>query len=156
MRLVSGARVLYNDIIEVGPFDFAAQAVDKATIWAKSDVVTLHVPLTELTRRMINAGVLARCQPTALLINAARGAVVDTDALTVALQTGRLAGAALDVTDPEPLPPAHPLFACERCILTPHIAARTFGGLRRMNAVVDDVVAFLAGDEPHGAAGRRG
>jgi phosphoglycerate dehydrogenase-like enzyme len=138
-----GARVLYNDIVEVGPFDYPAQLVEKAAIWAKSDIVTLHVPLTEETRGLVNADVLARFRPTALLINTARGAVVDTAALTAALQHGRLAGAALDVVEPEPLPPGHPLFACECCILTPHIAARTERGMRRMCAVVDQVLAFL-------------
>lgn len=138
-----GARVLYNDIVEVGPFDYPAQPVEKAAIWAESDIVTLHVPLTEETHGLVNADVLARSRPTALLINTARGAVVDTAALTAALQHGRLAGAALDVVDPEPLPPEHPLFSCERCILTPHIAARTERGMRRMCAVVDQVLAFL-------------
>lgn len=149
-----GTRVLYNDIAPVGPFDFPAQAVDKTAIWAESDIVTLHVPLTDLTRRLVSAEVLRHLRPTALLINTARGAVVDTYALTVALQAGRLAGAALDVTDPEPLPPDHSLFACERCILTPHIAARTFGGLRRMCAVVDDVLALLANAAPRSTRGR--
>ncbi len=138
-----GARVLYNDIVPVGPFDFPAEATDKETIWSQSDVVTLHVPLTDLTRGLVNTDVLGRLRAGAVLINTARGAVVDTQALTVALQTGRLAGAALDVVEPEPLPVGHPLFACERCILTPHIAARTPGGLRRMFAVVDDVLAAL-------------
>ncbi|MBU0639118.1 MAG: hypothetical protein KKB50_09665, partial [Planctomycetes bacterium] len=105
--------------------------------------VTLHVPATELTRGMINADVLAQMRPSAHLINTSRGVVVDTAALTTALQNGEIAGAALDVIDPEPLPPEHPLFALESCILTPHIAARTHGGLRRMYAVVDDVLAFL-------------
>ncbi|HPM22610.1 MAG TPA: NAD(P)-dependent oxidoreductase [Phycisphaerae bacterium] len=139
-----GARVIYNDIVAVGPFDFPAAPVSKETLWAASDIVTLHVPLTELTRGLINAAVLAQLRPTAILINTARGAVVDTAALTAALQAERLAGAALDVTEPEPLPPEHPLFACPRCIVTPHIAARTPGGLRRMYAVVDDVLAYLA------------
>ena len=139
-----GARVLYNDIIAVGPFDFQAKPADKDTIWSQSDIITLHVPLTDQTRGLIGAEVLSRLRPTALLINTVRGAVVDTAALTSALENGQLGGAALDVTDPEPLPPEHPLFACERCLLTPHIAARTFGGLRRMCAVVDDVLAFLA------------
>jgi D-3-phosphoglycerate dehydrogenase len=138
-----GARVLYNDIIPVGPFDFPTQAVDKTTLWSECDVITLHVPLTEQTRGLVNAEVLARFRPAALLINTARGAVVDTGALTAALQAGRLAGAGLDVVDPEPLPVGHPLFACPNCILTPHIAARTFGGLRRMCAVVDRVLALL-------------
>jgi phosphoglycerate dehydrogenase-like enzyme len=138
-----GARVIYNDIVPVGPFDFAAKPVDKATIWADSDIVTLHVPLTEQTRGLVDGAVLSRFRPTAFLVNTARGAVVDTDALAAALGDGRLAGAALDVTDPEPLPPDHPLFACERCILTPHIAARTTRGMRRMCAVVDEVLAYL-------------
>jgi phosphoglycerate dehydrogenase-like enzyme len=138
-----GARVLYNDIIEVGPFDFPAQSVDKPTLWVASDIITLHVPLTDETRGLVGADVLARVRPTALLINTARGPVVDTAALSTALQAGRLAGAGLDVVDPEPLPPGHPLFACERCILTPHVAARTERGMRGMCAVVDQVLAFL-------------
>ncbi len=139
-----GARVLYNDIVAVGPFDFAAEAVDKDTLWAASDIVTLHVPLTDETRSLVNGDVLARLRPTALLINTARGGVVDTAALTASLQGGQLTGAALDVVAPEPLLPGHPLFACERCILTPHIAARTKRGMQRMCAVVDQVLEFLA------------
>ncbi|MEW6200027.1 MAG: NAD(P)-dependent oxidoreductase [Planctomycetota bacterium] len=149
-----GARVLYNDIVPVGPFDFPAESVDKPTLWARSDVVSLHVPLTDLTRGLVNSDVLARMRPAARLINTARGAVVDTMALTAALQDGRLAGAALDVTDPEPLPPDHPLFACDRCLLTPHVAARTPGGLRRMSGVVDDVLAVLSGLTGHSPAER--
>lgn len=138
-----GANVLYNDIADVGPFDFAATPADKPTLWAAGDLVTLHVPLTDQTRRLVNASVLSTLRPSAYLINTARGEVVDTDALVAALRSGRLAGAALDVTDPEPLPPGHPLFACDNCILTPHIAARTHGGLRRMYAVVDAVLDCL-------------
>jgi D-3-phosphoglycerate dehydrogenase len=138
-----GAKVVYNDIVEVGPFAFEATAVDKPMLWAESDIVTLHVPATELTRRLIDARVLSAMRPSAHLINTARGVVVDTAALTVALETGEIAGAALDVVEPEPLPPDHPLFSLESCILTPHVAARTHGGLRRMYAVVDDVLAFL-------------
>lgn len=147
-----GARVLYNDIVPVGPFDFPATPVEKPELWAASDIITLHVPLTELTRGLVDAAVLATTRPGALLINTARGAVVDTAALVAALAAdgrgrgaeARLGGAGLDVTEPEPLPPDHPLFACTRCILTPHIAARTIGGWQRMCAVVDDVLARLA------------
>ncbi|MFQ5807318.1 MAG: NAD(P)-dependent oxidoreductase [Phycisphaerae bacterium] len=138
-----GATVLYNDIVEVGPFAFEATAVDKPTLWSQSDIVTLHVPATEMTRELVNADVLARMRPSAYLINTARGVVVDTAALTAALQGGQIAAAALDVVEPEPLPPEHPLFAMENCVLTPHVAARTHDGLRRMYAVVDDVLAFL-------------
>lgn len=143
-----GARVIYNDTATVGPFPFPAQAVEKPELWRDSDVVTLHVPLGHETRRLVSAEVLAAMKPTALLINTARGAVVDTDALLQALRTGRLAGAALDVTDPEPLPPDHPLFRLDNCILTPHIAARTHGGLRRMFDVVDAVLDVLKRPPP--------
>ena len=138
-----GAKVLYNDIVEIGPLPFGASAVDKPTLWAESDIVTLHVPATDLTRGVVDTNVLAQMRRSAYLINTARGAVVDTAALTAALEQGGIAGAALDVVEPEPLPREYPLFALENCILTPHIASRTHGGLRRMCAVVDDVLAFL-------------
>lgn len=138
-----GAKVIYNDIADPPPPPFPATAVDKPALWASCDILTLHAPLTAQTHHLIAAETLAQLRPTALLINTARGKLVDTDAITEALSQKRLAGAALDVTHPEPLPPEHPLFACETCVLTPHIAARTFGGLRRMYAVVEDVLAFL-------------
>jgi D-3-phosphoglycerate dehydrogenase len=138
-----GARVLYNDIADVGPFSFAATREDKATLWRESDIITLHVPLTADTRGLISADVLGQFRPGARLINTARGAVIDTAALTAALQNGQLGGAGLDVTHPEPLPSDHPLFSLESCILTPHIAARTHGGLRRMFDVVDRVLDIL-------------
>ncbi len=146
-----GAQVRYNDIVEVGPFDFPAEPADKATIWSESDIVTLHVPLTKQTRGLVNAAVLSRLRPGALLINTARGGVVDTAALATALQAGQLAGAALDVVEPEPLPPGHPLFSCPYCILTPQVAARTHGGWRRMCAVVDDVLTYLERTPPREA-----
>lgn len=140
-----GARVLYNDIEPVGPFEFAATDVTKRELWQQSTIVTLHVPATPQTRHMVTAEVLAALPAGALLINTARGNVVNTAALVEALRAGHLGGAALDVTDPEPLPPEHPLFAQPNCVLTPHIAARTYGGLERMNGVVDEVLAVLRG-----------
>lgn len=138
-----GATVIYNDIVDVGPFEFPAQSVDKPTLWSRSDILTLHVPATDLTRGLVGAEVLAQMRPTAYLVNAARGVVVDTEALTESLRTKRIAGAALDVVDREPLPPSHPLFSFENCILTPHAAARTHAGLQRMYAIVDRVLEFL-------------
>ncbi len=138
-----GARVVYNDITPVGPFDYPATPLAKRELWAASDFVTLHVPLTSETRGLVGDQVLPQFKAGARLINTARGAAVDTAALVEALQNGSLAGAALDVTDPEPLPADHPLFALPQCVLTPHVAARTHGGLARMYAVVDDVLAYL-------------
>ena len=138
-----GARVLYNDIIDVPLPTFRAKPVDKPTLWSESDIVTLHVPATDLTRRFINAGVLAAMKPTALLINTARGTVIDTAALIDALHSGQIAAAALDVTDPEPLPSTHPLFALSNCLITPHVAARTPGSLQRMYGIVDKTLEFL-------------
>lgn len=138
-----GARVVYNDIADVGPFGFDASAVEKDELWSMSDIVSLHVPLTHLTDGLVDQRVMALMKPGALLINTCRGRVVDTPSLTAALEAGRVGGAALDVVEPEPLPPTHALFNLPNCVLTPHIAARTHEGLRRMHAVVDDVLAWL-------------
>ncbi len=139
-----GATVLYNDIAEVGPFAFEAQRVDKDDIWSTADIVSLHVSLTDRTRGLVCAEALKAFRSHALLINTSRGRVVDTRALLTALCDARIGGAALDVTDPEPLPPDHSLWGCDNCILTPHVASRTRAGLRRMFSIVDDVLAFGA------------
>ena len=115
---------------------------------SQSDIVSLHVPLTPATRGLINAATLRQMKNTALLINTARGAVVDAAALAAALEASAIAGAAIDVFDPEPPPPDHPLLSAPRCILTPHIGSRTASSLAAMNDVVDDVIAVLQGREP--------
>jgi phosphoglycerate dehydrogenase-like enzyme len=85
-------------------------------------------------------------KPGAIVVNTARGSIVDTDALVAALHTGRLAGAALDVFDAEPLPAGHPLLTCEQVVLTPHNADQTPEGMDLLNpGVVDNVIAFLEG-----------
>ena len=143
-----GMRVLFNDIVDVGPLDFPAEPADKAALFRDSDVVSLHVPLTPLTRGMVSAEVLATFKPTATLINTSRGAVVDLLALADALTAGRLAGTACDVFDPEPPPPDHPILRAPNVLLSAHMGARTHEGLDRMNAVVHDVVAVLEGRSP--------
>ncbi|UCG51021.1 MAG: hypothetical protein JSW58_12570, partial [Candidatus Latescibacterota bacterium] len=97
-----GGKVLFNDIIPITGLDFAAEERSKTQLYAESDIVTLHIPLTNLTRNLIDARALAGFQPKACLINTARGAVVDSAALAAALHQGRLAGAALDVLEIEP------------------------------------------------------
>ena len=148
-----GMKVVYHDIVEMGALDFEAAVVDLDRLYAESDVVSLHVPLTDFSRRMIDDRALSRFKSGAYLINTARGAVVDHEALARALAAdGRLAGAALDVFDPEPLPPGHPLGSRSNVIMTPHIGARTHGGLERMNDVIDDVIGVLRGDPPRNPA----
>ena len=94
-----------------------------AEMLPEADIVAVCVPLTSETQGLFNAAMFARMKRGAILINIARGKIVDTDALLQALQSGALAGACLDVTDPEPLPPSHPLWKQPRVIITPHVAA---------------------------------
>jgi len=111
-----------------------------------SDVVSLHVALTDETRSLIGIRELSLMKSGALLLNGARGAVVDTDALVDALNQGRLGGAGIDVYEQEPPPTNHPLFACEQVVLTPHCADMTPEGVDLLNSgVVENVIAFLKG-----------
>jgi glyoxylate reductase len=120
---------------------------------AEADAVTLHVPLTSETRHLIDADALARMKPTAILVNTARGGVVDQQALARALHRGEIAGAALDVTDPEPLPPDHPLLDAPNLLVLPHIGSATHTARERMaDLAVDNLLAGLAGNPmPHAA-----
>lgn len=114
---------------------------------AQADFVTLHCPLTPQTRHLINEAALRRMKPTAILINAARGPVVDTDALLRALSEGWIRAAALDVTDPEPLPPDHPLLSLPNCIVVPHIASATVSTRNRMaRMAAENLLAGLRGE----------
>lgn len=143
-----GMRILYNDIRNIGPLPFPTTAAAKEALYRESDIVTMHVPLTDATRGMINAETLRLFRSSATLINTARGPVVSANALAEALGSGRLAGAALDVHDPEPPGEDHPLLRAPNVLLSPHIGARTRSGLSRMNDVVDDVIAVLEGRRP--------
>ena len=91
----------------------------------KSDIISLHTPLTQDTRGMINQYTLSLMKPSAILINAARGQLVDTHAVVDSLVNHKIAAAALDVTDPEPLPPTHPLYNLPNCLIVPHIGSAT-------------------------------
>ncbi len=113
----------------------------------QSDFVTLHCPLTPETQGLIGREALARMRPTAYLVNTARGPVVDSAALGEALTAGEIAGAALDVTDPEPLPGDHPLLAAPNLLVVPHVASATHATRERMAAIaVDNLLAGLAGE----------
>jgi glyoxylate reductase len=118
---------------------------------AESDFVSLHVPLREETRGLIGEAELGRMKPTAVLVNTARGEIVDTDALVLALRDGRIAGAGLDVTDPEPLPADHPLLESRRAVVTPHVGSASRRTRELMaDMAVDNLLAALGGERmPH-------
>jgi glyoxylate reductase len=103
------------------------------TLLADSDVVSLHLPLTDETHHLIGAAALARMKPTAVLVNTSRGPIVDEAALVDALREGRIAGAALDVFEVEPLPAHSPLRAIDRCLLAPHNANSSLAARRRVH-----------------------
>jgi glyoxylate reductase len=115
-------RVLYYDPGEEET-DLEATPVDFETLLEESDFISLHTPLTPDTRHMIDAEALSRMKPNAVLINTSRGPVVDMGALYEALKNHRIFAAALDVTDPEPLPPSHPLLTLDNLVIAPHIAS---------------------------------
>ena len=117
----------------------------------RSDFVTLHSPLTPETGGLIGDEALARMKPTAYLVNTARGPIVDSAALGRALHAGRIAGAALDVTDPEPLPGDHPLLGAPNLLVLPHLGSATEATRARMAGMaVDNLLAGLAGEQmPH-------
>jgi D-3-phosphoglycerate dehydrogenase len=118
-----GMRVLFADpFVKEGQFDIPARKVELDGLLRDSDFVSVHPPLTPQTRKMINDDALAIMKPTAFLINCSRGPVVDTDALVRALDAKKIAGCALDTTDPEPLPDPHPLRGRDNVIITPHVA----------------------------------
>jgi len=143
-----GMTVLYNDILDI-EVDYPARAVDKPTLYAESDLITIHVPLTERTTKFINAGSIARFKPGAQFINAARGQCVNYPDLAAAIRSGQVLAAAIDCHDPEPPPPDYPMFGLgENVILTPHVAARVPEAMERMSDVVYDILAVLDGKPP--------
>ncbi len=113
----------------------------------RADILVILTPLTSETRKAFSHDMLALMKPSAYLINAARGGIVDLEALTEALEAGRLAGAALDVTDPEPLPPEHPLYANPNVIIVPHIGSATVETRERMSELAArNLAAFFRGE----------
>ena len=114
-----------------------------------SDVVSVHVPLTKENRLMFGPEEFAAMKDGAIFINTARGGLVDQEALVAALDSGKLLGAGLDVTDPEPLPPAHPLLGRDDVVVTPHVASATAEAKRRMLATAfEQILQVLNGERP--------
>ena len=143
-----GMAVIAADPRPIDPAEAAQVAVDD--LFARADVVTLHCPLTEATQRLVDADRLARMKPTAYLVNASRGGLVDEAALAEALAAGRIAAAAVDVLSSEPPRPDNPLLQAPRCVITPHVAwAARAARQRLLQTTVDNLAAFLAGAPVH-------
>jgi glycerate dehydrogenase len=124
-----------------------AEYVDLDTLFARADIVSLHCPQTADTEKLINAETIAKMKDGAMLVNTARGGLVDEDALVEALESGKLRCAAVDVVSKEPMPLDNPLLKTRKCIITPHIAwAPVESRQRLLDTVVENIRAFLAGN----------
>jgi glyoxylate reductase len=146
-----GMRILYFDMThnEDAEAETGAAKVELDDLLRESDFVSLHTPLTPDTRHLIGDTQLALMKPSAILINTARGPVVDTDALVRALDAGEIWAAGLDVTDPEPLPADHPLLRHPRTIVAPHIASATPVTRDQMATLAaQNLLAVLRGETP--------
>lgn len=129
--------------------ELGIEMVDLDTLLRESDFVSLHCALTEETRHLIGTTALGQMKNSAILINAARGPVVDTDALVAALAEGEIAGAGLDVTDPEPIPADHPLVSMANVVIVPHIASASIATRGKMaEMAVNNLLAALRGERP--------
>jgi glyoxylate reductase len=140
-------RALYYDPLhEPKTNDPPAEKVSLETLLAQSDFVSLHTPLTSETHHLMSAAQFAQMKPNAILINTARGPVVDPQALYQALKDGQIGAAALDVTDPEPIPADDPLLSLNNLIIAPHIASASWATRGKMaQMAVDNLLAGLAG-----------
>lgn len=145
-----GMNVLFSDpFVREGQFDAPGTAASLDEVLARSDFVSVHPPLTRETRGMIGDDALGRMKKTAWLINCSRGPIVDTDALVRALDGGRIAGAALDTTDPEPLPDPHPLRNRDNVIINPHVAWYSETAMKGLQAgAPGEVRRVLTGEWP--------
>jgi len=145
-----GMHVIYADpFIADGQFDAPGKKVGIDALLAESDFVSLHPPLTPDTRKMMNDAAFSKMKPSAFVINCARGPVIDTDALVRALDAKKIAGCALDTTDPEPLPDPHPLRGRDNVIVAPHVAWYSEQAMAGLQAgAPGEVRRVLAGEWP--------
>jgi glyoxylate reductase len=144
-------KVIYRDIVPKPELErlYGVKPVGFEELLRTSDILSIHVPLLPSTRHIIGRKELAMMKTTAIIINTSRGPVIDQDALTEALKTRRIAGAALDVFEEEPIPLTHPLLKLDNLVVTPHIASATWETRRRMaERCTESVKACLEGKRP--------
>lgn len=149
-RVAVAAQALGMSVIAHDPFvspgPAGVEMVDLAAIWSRSHVISLHAPATPETRHLIGHETIASMRRGVRIVNCARGSLIDQDALVAALDSGQVAGAGLDVTDPEPLPVGHPLLGRPDVIVTPHVASSTVAGRHRLfSQAFDHALAVLEG-----------
>ncbi|MGZ4772998.1 MAG: NAD(P)-dependent oxidoreductase [Ilumatobacteraceae bacterium] len=148
-RVGAAARALGMSVLAYDPYLSEAEGCELVgldRLFAESDVISLHAPAVADTRHMINADTLSTMKRGVYLVNCARGPLVDQEALLAALDSGQVAAAGLDVTDPEPLPVGHPLLEHPNVIVTPHMASATVAGRRRLYShAIDNALNVLAG-----------
>ena len=138
-------RILYYDPLPPANVDLPGQAVDLDTLLRESDFISVHTPLNEQTRGLISSRAFSLMKPTAVLINTARGPVVDSDALYSALKEHRIFSAALDVTDPEPIPMDSPLLELDNLVIVPHIASASRSTREKMSIMAaENLIAGLS------------
>lgn len=145
-----GLNILYSDTQpnSEAESNLGATRLPLEELLQQSDFVSLHTPLTPQTRSLIDEQALKLMKPSAILINTARGPIVNTQALIQGLREGWIAAAALDVTDPEPLPPDHQLYNLPNCLVTPHIGSATWNTRRRMaERACENLLAGLKGEQ---------
>jgi len=144
-----GMRIIFSDPSQAAPEPGVnAIHVDLDTLLREADFISLHTPLTDETRGLINVDTLGRMKSTAVLVNTSRGPVVDQTALYEALSSKRIFAAALDVTVPEPLPGDHPLLTLENCLVVPHIASASWRTRARMSLMAaENLIAGLKGEK---------
>ena len=146
-----GMKVIYTDVArnKQSEAELGIEYVDLDSLLAKSDFITLHTNLTPETHHLIGRNQFEKMKETAILVNASRGPIVDNMALYEALRSGKISYAALDVTEPEPIPADHPLLTLENVIVVPHIASASVATRTRMGLMAaDNLIAGLKGEMP--------
>jgi D-3-phosphoglycerate dehydrogenase len=145
-----GMKIVFSDpFVKEGQFDVPAKKMEVNELLAASDYVSIHPPLMPQTRKMINDDAFSRMKPTAWIVNCGRGPIIDTDALVRALDAKKIAGCALDTTDPEPLPDPHPLRGRDNVILNPHVAWYSEAAMVGLQAgAPSEVRRVLSGEWP--------
>ncbi len=153
-RVGRAAAGLDMNVVACDPYLIAADAddvelVEFTELLQRADVISVHAPLTVETRHLFDAAAFAAMRRGVVFVNAARGGLVDQDALLAALDSGQVGAAALDVTDPEPLPVEHPLLHRDDVLVTPHVASATdVGKIRLYQHAIDNALVVLAGGRP--------